>query len=111
MHIKTAERMFLNGGGLHNVAQSRGTRNSTKKYRFDKNSYTNFLVSSECCKDAIKKGKKVRLPTYRDRKKHVKGMARFVSRNLTPTKFACRHHYPDATVWIWSGGSYVRCTL
>ena len=78
----------MNGGGLSNVAQSRSTRNSTRYYRFDSNSFKSYLKNTVCCKDALTKGTSARLATFKDGKK-VRGTVRFISRNFVPVKFAC----------------------
>ena len=111
MHLQTAEKLFLNGGGLSNLGKSRSNRVKTKLVKFNKNAYKDFLTKPACCDEAIKKGALVRLPTFKDNGKFVQGHVRFVSVAHTPVNFACKTHQGDANLWLWDGESYVRCTL
>ena len=98
MHLQTAEKLFLNGGGLFNFGKSRSNRIKTKLFKFNKNAYKDFLTKPACCDEAIKKGALIRLHTFKDNGKFVQGHVLFVSVAHTPVNFACKIHQGDTNL-------------
>ena len=96
---KRAECVSLNGGGLKIGAKSRSSRFKYKLSRFDANSFKEFTAKKICCRDALRKGKHVRLARF---KKPNQGVVAFMSKKSVPFSVCCSTHgIGNANVWLW----------
>ena len=114
MSRKRAERVFLNGGGLKIGAKSRSSRFKNKLSRFDANSFKEYTAKKICCRDALLKGKHVRLARFKKPNLAVEGVVAFMSKKSVPFSVCCStHDNGNANVWLWVAAEkiYVRCIL
>eukprot|EP00116_Pleurobrachia_bachei_P001650 sb/3461912/ len=122
LHIKTAERIYLNERGFQSSAKGRSGRIKGKKHIFSDNSIINYHNKQACCPDlSLRVGQYGRFPKFVQKKKgekakvvapvKVTGEIVFISTSLSPLKVACTKHHNDITLWVWSTARemYFRC--